>query len=132
MVGLKWLFALGAAAALVGCGAQGDEASLPASGSTAPATTGAKPQAIEVGETVDFSMYTHCGVESTRINGHVWNAVEPLYASAEKLGPPVGWGNPEQAGELTVESADRAVFVALGQRVSLVPSLTGEPLRPCD
>ena len=42
---------------------------------------------LRVGETVDFSMYTHCGVESTRINGRVWNAVDPLHSSPERLGP---------------------------------------------
>jgi hypothetical protein len=77
-------------------------------------------------------MYTHCGVESTRINGRVWNASEPLYSSPERLGPPAGWGNPEQAGRLTLESSDRAVFAALGERVVLAPSSNGEPLRLCD
>lgn len=85
-----------------------------------------------VGETVDFSMYTHCGVESARINGRVWNAVDPLYASPEKLGPPDGWDNPYQDGKLTLQSPERAVFAALGERVLLVPSQTGEALRPCD
>lgn len=90
------------------------------------------PSSVSIGKTIDFSMYTHCGVESTRINGRVWNAVEPLYSSPEKLGPPAGWGNPEQDGKLTLESRDRAVFAALGQRVVLVPSESNEPLRPCD
>ena len=90
------------------------------------------PSSVDVGETVAFSMYTHCGVESTQFNGRVWNAVEPLYASPERLGPPLGWGNPEQDGRLTLESSDRAVFTALGQQVVLVPSESNEPLRPCD
>ena len=77
-------------------------------------------------------MHTHCGVESARINGRVWNAVEPLYASPEKLGPPAGWGNPYQDGKLTLQSSDRAMFAALGQRVVLLPSETNEPLRYCD
>lgn len=87
---------------------------------------------LRVGETVDFSMYTHCGVESTRINGRVWNAMDPLYSSPERLGPPTGWADPEQDGLLTLEAVDRAVFAALGERVVLVPSQTGEALRPCD
>jgi hypothetical protein len=95
-----------------------------------PSTT--EPSTISVGETVDFSMYTHCGVESTRINGRVWNATDPLYSSLEMLGPPDGWGDPYQDGRLTLQSAGRAVFAALGERVVLVPSDTGEPLRPCD
>ena len=85
-----------------------------------------------VGETVGFTMYTHCGVESANINGQVWNADQPLYATPEKLGPPAGWDNPEQNGELTLESPDRAVFAAVGQRVVLKPSPSGEPLRFCD
>lgn len=96
-----------------------------------PPRTG-ESKMISVGETVEFSMYTHCGVESTRINGRVWNAVEPLYSSPEKLGPPEGWGDPEQGGDLTLQSTGRAVFAALGERVVLVPSDTGEALRPCD
>ena len=87
---------------------------------------------VRVGETVGFTMYTHCGVESANINGRVWNAVEPLYATPEKLGPPAGWDDPEQDGELMLESSDRAVFAAVGQRVVLKPSPSGEPLRFCD
>ena len=66
-----------------------------------PATSEAR-SALRVGETVDFSMYTHCGVESTRINGRVWNAVDPLHSSPERLGPRAGWANPEQDGRLTL------------------------------
>ena len=95
-----------------------------------PSTT--ESRTISVGETIEFSMYTHCGVESTRINGRVWNATNPLYSSPEKLGPPDGWGDPYQDGKLTLQSSDRAVFAARGERVVLVPSDTGEPLRPCD
>ena len=105
-----------------------------AAGSAAPVGEGPirTPGAIEVGETVDHTMHTHCGVESTQINGRVWNAVEPLYSSPDRLGPPRGWGNPEQDGTLTLESADRAVFAALGEQVVLRPSASNEPLRPCD
>ena len=110
---------------VAGCSAEG----RPVGGG--PVSVPEQPR-IGVGETVDFSMYTHCGVESTPINGRVWNAVDPLYASPDRLGPPDGWGDPYQDGKLTLESPERAVFVALGERVVLVPSRTGEPLRECD
>jgi hypothetical protein len=77
-------------------------------------------------------MHTHCGVESTLINGRVWNAAEPLHATPERLGPPAGWGNPSQDGELRLEAPESAVFAAIGQRVILVPSESAEPLPPCD
>ena len=77
-------------------------------------TSTTEPGTIRIGETVDHSMYTHCGVESTLINGRVWNATDPLYSSPEKLGPPDGWGDPYQDGELTLQSAGSAVFAALG------------------
>ena len=99
---------------------------------TACGSASSDPDTVRVGETVGFTMYTHCGVESARINGRVWNAAEPLYATPEKLDPPVGWDNPEQDGELTLESPARAVFAAVGQRVVLMPSPSGEPLRFCD
>ena len=92
----------------------------------------AKQHTLVVGETVDFRMYTHCGVQSTRINGRVWNAMDPLYSSPDRLGPPPGWGDPEQDGRLTLEASDRAVFAAVGEQVVLVPSETGEALVPCD
>lgn len=123
---MRALIALLVAVAVSGCaeGAPGPDGGTPVSISG--------ESTVSVGQTIDFSMYTHCGVESTRINGRVWNAVDPLYASPERLGPPDGWGDPYQAGELTLESVDRAVFAALGQRVVLMPSETGEALRPCD
>ena len=77
-----------------------------------------------------FSVYTHCGVESVRIDGRWWHARPPLY-NQERSGPPAGWGDPHQEGTLTMESADRAVFEALGQRVVFVPAHDDEPVRVC-
>jgi hypothetical protein len=118
-----------AATAIAGCGADG--ADRDAVGGGGPSRIG-EEATVSVGETVDFSMYTHCGVESTNFNGRVWNAVQPLYSSPDKLGPPSDWDDPYQDGRLTLESRDRAVFAAVGERVVLTPSETGEPLRPCD
>jgi hypothetical protein len=77
-----------------------------------------------------FSVYTHCGVESARIDGRWWHASPPLY-NEDQSGPPVGWGNPHQEGTLTVESNDRAVFEAVGERVIFVPAPDNEPVRVC-
>jgi hypothetical protein len=95
-----------------------------------PLTPG-KQATVSVGETIDFSMYTHCGVEDAHFNGRVWKVVDPLYSSPEKHSPPEGWSNPSQPGRLTLESPQRAVFEAPGKRVVLVPSETGQTSRPC-
>ncbi len=118
------------AVAIAGCSAGGAGPDRGADGGGGPSRIG-EETTVSVGETVNFSMYTHCGVESTNFNGRVWNAVQPLYSSPEKLGPPSGWDDPYQDGRLTLESRDRAVFAAVGERVVLTPSETGEPLRPC-
>jgi hypothetical protein len=77
-----------------------------------------------------FKMYTHCGVESARIDGRWWHASPPLYDKSQ-IGPPAGWGDPFQNGTLTVKSAHRAVFEALGQQVVFVPAPNNEPVRIC-
>ena len=78
-----------------------------------------------------FEVYTHCGVESTRINGAWWHAKPPLYNKG-RSGPPAGWGDPYQTGTLTMVSADRAVFEALGHWVLFVPAPDNQPVRICD
>lgn len=76
-------------------------------------------------------VYTHCGVENTRIQGVWWHAQPPLY-NKQRNGPPAGWGDPSQTGTLTVVSDDRAVFEALGQQVVFVPAPNNKPVRICD
>jgi hypothetical protein len=83
------------------------------------------------GEPVKFFFYTHCGVESARIGGHWWHAARPLYGDGEGVGPPAGWDNPYQEGQLTVESPKRAVFTAKGTKVVLTPALPDAPVRIC-
>ena len=39
------------------------------------------------GESVKFAVYSHCGVESARINGYWWHADPPLY-NDDRTGPP--------------------------------------------
>lgn len=91
---------------------------------TAPASTD------EPSATSFISVYTHCGVENVRIDGRWWHASPPLY-NQEGSGPPAEWGDPYQEGVLTMESADRAVFEARGQRVVFVPASDNEPVRVC-
>ena len=79
------------ATAIAGCGAHGVEADRDAGGSEGPSRVGEETM-VRVGETVDFSMYTHCGVESTNFNGRVWNAVQPLYCVAAEARPSLRLG----------------------------------------
>lgn len=95
-------------------------------GSTAPT----QEASVEEPNSTPFSVYTHCGVENVRIDGQWWHAKPPLY-NDERTGPPAGWSDPHQEGTLTMESADRAVFEALGQRVVFVPAPDNEPVRVC-
>lgn len=77
-----------------------------------------------------FRVYTHCGVESLRVDGRWWHAKPPLYDD-HRTGPPAGWADPYQEGTLTLESPDLAVFEALGQRVIFVPAPDNAPVRIC-
>ena len=87
---------------------------------------------LEVGGTAAYKMLTHCGVESVKIDEAWWNAVTPLYGhTREGADPPADWAEPWQNGELTLETAERAVFAALGEQVVLQRSPSNEPLRIC-
>jgi hypothetical protein len=80
---------------------------------------------------IPFTVHTHCGVESALIEGAWWHAKPPLH-NMRRNGPPAGWGDPLQRGRLTVQSADRAVFEAAGQKVVFVPAPDNDPVRICD
>jgi hypothetical protein len=80
---------------------------------------------------IPFTVRTHCGVESALIEGAWWHAKPPRY-NMHRNGPPAGWGDPLQRGRLAVQSADRAVFEAVGQKVLFVPAPDNEPVRICD
>lgn len=96
-------------------------------GGTAPAPAASAPEdAIRT----SFSVYTHCGIDSIRIGGRWWHAETPLYKQAGS-GPPAGWSDPYQEGILEMDSAERAVFEAHGQRVVFVPASVNEPVRVC-
>jgi hypothetical protein len=64
--------------------------------------TAAAPRAIA------YNLYTHCGVDEAKIGDRFYQAVTPL--TDGNGNPPAGWGNPYQAGTMTLVSATEAVF----------------------
>lgn len=84
-----------------------------------------------MGEAVDYFVYTHCGVESLKVAGRWWQAVEPLYGDDGSGDPPEGWGDPYQEGEMTLSSADSITFEANGTEVEFVPAPENKPMRVC-
>jgi hypothetical protein len=89
-----------------------------------------------IGVPVPFELYTHCGVLGAYLEG-VWFAAETQLVEGGPLvpggaNPPEGWGNPYQAGTLTRETADTAVFRDdLGHEVRLRLAPDEAP-PPCD
>jgi len=67
----------------------------------APYGPGAK-----VGETYDYVLYTHCGIEWTRIDGLWWRTT----VRGDDGNPPSGWGNPYDAGRLVIVDQDSATY----------------------
>ena len=84
-----------------------------------------------VGESVEFFLYTHCGIEDLRLDGRWWHAVQPLYGEDGTDSPPEGWGDPYQVGELTLDSEQHVTFEARGTQVAFVPSEDNRPKRIC-
>jgi len=76
-------------------------------GTKATSAASRKPRA-PVG--IAYQLYTHCGIEWARIDGTFWRARHPL--SDGNGNPPRGWGNPLQAGTLTVLSRTTARFTS--------------------
>lgn len=64
---------------------------------------------VEAGETYNYVLYTHCGVEWAPIDG-VWWQTDPL--GVAEASPPDGWGNPFDAGSLTVTGDDTATYTS--------------------
>ena len=138
MIGNRRSFVVAAVAATVltgscssGTATESSPAEQPASVSTESSPGGQPTSATRTPGSIPFTLLTHCGVENLRIDGRWWHADPPLYNRAGS-GPPTGWGDPVQKGGLTIESPDRAVFEALGQRVVFVPAPDNEPVRMCD
>lgn len=63
---------------------------------------------IEVGETYDYTLYTHCGIGGTRIDGVWWRAATPLNNGSGN--PPPGWGNPFDKGALEIVDESTAIY----------------------
>jgi len=79
-------------------------------------TSSSPPAARPVAKQVPYELYTHCGVDEARIGSQYYAAVHPL--SDGSGNPPAGWGNPYQAGTMTLVSATEAVFTdSAGHRV---------------
>jgi hypothetical protein len=114
-----------AVALMSACGAAPDE--LPSDAEETAYADSAPPR----GEAVDFFIYTHCGVESIRVDGRWWHAVEPLYGDEGPRSSPEGWGNPYQQGELTLNSEESITFEAEGTKVEFVPAPDDEPMGMC-
>ena len=103
------------AAVLAGCESTPSPAAPPSPTTAAARTTAPKP--------VPYDLYTHCGIDYARVGNRYYEATPPL--SDGSGNPPPGWGNPYQAGTLTVISPTQAVFTdTAGHRVvfTLVPS----------
>ena len=64
---------------------------------------------VAVGETYEYTVFTHCGIEWAEIDGALWKTDQRL--SGGNQNPPKGWGDPEQDGQLRIEDADSAIFV---------------------
>jgi hypothetical protein len=81
-----------------------------ADGRGGPGVAGAAPGGPAqpaVGVPQPYELYTHCGVLGTDIDG-IWFAADPPLV--EDFSPPEGWGNPYQAGTLTLQTPAEAVF----------------------
>jgi hypothetical protein len=67
-------------------------------------------------KSVPYDLYTHCGIDEARIGNRYFVAAHPL--SDGSGNPPAGWGNPFQAGTMTLVSPNEAVFTdKAGHRV---------------
>jgi hypothetical protein len=120
---IRLLLVAATALATASCGTNN-----PLSDAETPAYTESAPP---VDEPVEYVLYTHCGVESARIGDRWWHAVEPLYGEDGQGTPPEGWGDPYQAGELTLGSEGSATFEAEGDKVDFVPAKDNRPVRMC-
>jgi hypothetical protein len=85
--------------------------------------------AFEVGVTVPFDLYTHCGVLGADLGGTWFAADAPLVDSGN---PPPGWDNPYQSGTVTLLTEDTAVFTDdAGHELQLRAAPDQRP-PPCD
>ena len=106
---------LGTAALVLASGCAGEAASTGADPGRTPA------QAVSPSEEgTPFTLKTHCGIRFVRIDGLVWEALDPL--DDGRGNPPAGWGNPMQEGRLTFPSSQEATFLSPAGTVTFTPS----------
>lgn len=125
---------VGAAMSLVACGDDQDAADQPRVVEDPPRMDleGEPPYGpgVEAGATYDYVLYTHCGVEWAPIDG-VWWRTDPL--GVADANPPDGWGNPYDAGSLTVTGDDTATYTSdTGIDIELRRTATAEAPFRCE
>jgi len=82
-------------------------------------TSSSPPATRPAAKQVSYDLYTHCGIDEARIDGRYYEAVHPLNDGSGN--PPAGWGNPYQAGTMTLVSSAEAVFTdRAGHRVAFM------------
>jgi hypothetical protein len=63
---------------------------------------------LQVGQSTQYTLYTHCGILDVTINSLAYYAEPPL--SDVSGNPPAGWGNPFDGGVITLTTATTADF----------------------
>ncbi len=71
-------------------------------------SAGGQTTSVEVGHTVNYRLFTHCGVHAAEVDGITFFAQPPLDDGSGN--PPPGWGNPYDDGTLTLVDQHTAVF----------------------
>jgi len=75
---------------------------------------GTKTEDIAESDTFTYQLLTHCGIRWAQFKGKRW--VTPFLSNAEGNGPPDGWDNPFQEGQVRLVSKNRAVFTSEGNK----------------
>jgi hypothetical protein len=76
-----------------------------------------------------YQLYTHCGIEWTKIDGTFWRAEHPL--SDGSGNPPAGWDNPFQNGTLVLVTPTSARFNSPAGRVTFERTSRRQPPAIC-
>jgi hypothetical protein len=107
---------------LAGCGTANQAAGNASAG---------RPRA-SVSPAVPYLLYTHCGIDWTRVDGRWYRASPPL--SDGSGNPPSGWGNPDQQGTIQMVSGTEAEFTdSAGHHVRFVRQQGASgPAQHCD
>lgn len=110
---LSVVLSVALAAVLAGCGDESGSANTPRVVEDPPKIEldGDRPYgpSVEIGKSYDYVLYTHCGIEWAPIDG-VWWQADPL--DDGNANPPRGWGNPYDAGRLTLDTTGAATYTS--------------------